>query len=330
MVYIAVAGGSGMVGQEIIDALVAKGKHQIVLLSRKDAPRETLPDGVKWTKTTYDVAHLVEVLRGVDTVLSFVAGPADPTNKAQEDTQKNLIDAAIQAGVRRFAPSEWASAGFDHMFWYNYKSDIRNYLIEVNKDKKVLEYTLFQPGIFTNYLTYPFKSAKRIQQLGLPFNYHERHAVIVDGHEDAKITLTTVQDLARIVAVAVEHEQEWPRVSGMNGGNLTIRQVIELGEKVRGGPFTVEKLKAEDVKAGVLKTSRVSKATHPSIPEEEREAAAPVLMAGILMGFSSGVFEVSDEWNRLLPDYKFTQPEDFLTKAWAEIDAGATEVSIEV
>jgi hypothetical protein len=26
---------------------------------------------------------------------------------------------------------------------------------------------------------------------------------------------------------------------------------------------------------------------------------------------------VSDEWNRLLPDYRFTDAEDFLSKHWA-------------
>jgi hypothetical protein len=35
--------------------------------------------------------------------LSFIQLLADPENMAQ----KNLIDAAIVAGVKRFAPSEW-------------------------------------------------------------------------------------------------------------------------------------------------------------------------------------------------------------------------------
>jgi hypothetical protein len=46
---------------------------------------------------------LVEALRGIHTVLSFIQLLADRQNTAQ----KNLIDAAIAAGVKRFAPSEW-------------------------------------------------------------------------------------------------------------------------------------------------------------------------------------------------------------------------------
>lgn len=41
---------------------------------------------------------------GIDTVLSFLAIP-DPSSMIR--LQKNMIDAAIEAGVRRFAPSEW-------------------------------------------------------------------------------------------------------------------------------------------------------------------------------------------------------------------------------
>jgi hypothetical protein len=42
-------------------------------------------------------------LDGVHTVLSFIVVHLDENAAAQ----KALIDAAIQAGVKRFAPSEW-------------------------------------------------------------------------------------------------------------------------------------------------------------------------------------------------------------------------------
>ena len=47
----------------------------------------------------------MEILRGVHTVLSFIVTALDPGNVSQ----KNLIDAAIRVGVKRFAPSEWAT-----------------------------------------------------------------------------------------------------------------------------------------------------------------------------------------------------------------------------
>lgn len=60
--------------------------------------------GVKVVQVNYyDKASLVKNLQGVDTVLSFIVDHSDLEGIAQ----KNLIDASIAAGVRRFAPSEW-------------------------------------------------------------------------------------------------------------------------------------------------------------------------------------------------------------------------------
>lgn len=38
-------------------------------------------------------------------MLSFIATQEDPASTVQ----KNLIDAAVEAGVKRFAPSEWST-----------------------------------------------------------------------------------------------------------------------------------------------------------------------------------------------------------------------------
>ncbi|KAI8238394.1 hypothetical protein K4K54_000007 [Colletotrichum sp. SAR 10_86] len=326
MVKIAIVGGSSNVGSEVHDALVARGKHEIILLSRKDAPAQKLAPGVQWVKTDYEVDHLTKILGGVETVLSFVSGPADPTNTSQSDTQKNLIDACIQAGVKRFAPSEWATSKFDHLFWYSFKQVTRDYLAEVNKEKKVLEYCLFQPGLFTNYLTYPFSSSKHVTQLETPVDFKQCRALVVDGGEDVPLTFTTAQDLARVVALAVEYEGEWPLVGGIKGAEITVRQLIALGEKVRGKPFAIEKLKKEDLEASKVTSSWTLEVKHPSIPPETRKAVAASLLSGILLGFSAGCFNTSSEWNQLLPDFKFTQPEEFLSQAWKSIEAGENVV----
>ncbi|KAH7187209.1 hypothetical protein DER44DRAFT_834230 [Fusarium oxysporum] len=135
MVKIAIAGGAGNVGQEVLDALMARKKHEIIILSRKDAPEIEIAAGVKWFKTKYDnVEELTKILEGVHTVLSFMSvAPGDTAAGPQE----KLIDAAVRAGVKRFAPSEWASSNLDYFPWYDFKRSAREYLAELNKDKKV-------------------------------------------------------------------------------------------------------------------------------------------------------------------------------------------------
>ena len=43
-----------------------------------------------------------------------------------------------------------------------------------------------------------------------------------------------MQDLAKIVARAVEYEGEWPQIGGINGAELSMGEVIAIGERIRG------------------------------------------------------------------------------------------------
>ncbi|KAF4943578.1 hypothetical protein FGADI_13311 [Fusarium gaditjirri] len=323
MVKIAIAGGAGNVGQEVLDALISRNKHEIILLSRKDAPDTEIAPGVKWFRTKYDnVEELTEILEGVHTVLSFMSvAPGDTATGPQE----KLIDAAVRAGVKRFAPSEWASSKLDYFPWYDFKRSAREYLKEINKDKKVIEYTLFQFGLFTNYMTYPYKSSKHVNLFETPVNFHGCRALLVDDGE-AVITLTTAQDAARVTALAVEHEGEWPLVSGIEGTDMTMNELVALGEKIRGQKFKVEYLKSEDLEAGIVKASWLPLPEHQSIPVEMREKIAADMIRCLLLGFKHGAMKVSDEWNKILPEFEFTQPEEFLTEAWAAIGEGAKSV----
>ncbi|KAF5664458.1 2-hydroxyisoflavone reductase [Fusarium heterosporum] len=323
MVKIAIAGGAGNVGQEVIDALLARNKHEILILSRKDAPENEIASEVTWAKTNYqDIDELAKVLEGVHTVLSFMSvGPEGTKGRPQE----NLIDASVKAGVKRFAPSEWASSKVDHFPWYDFKRAAREYLAEINKGKKVIEYTLFHFGLFTNYMTFPYKSSKHVTLFETPINFNDCRGLLVDDGE-AVLSLITAQDAAKVTALAVEHEGEWPLVSGIKGANITMNELVALGEKIRGKTFKVDYLKSEDLEANVIKASYLPMPDHPSIPVEIRKSYAATIIRGLLLGFKDGAMQVSDEWNKLLPDYKFTQPEEFLTKAWEAIDAGQESI----
>ncbi|KAH7004302.1 hypothetical protein EDB82DRAFT_486502 [Fusarium venenatum] len=323
MVKVAIAGGAGNVGREVLDALLARNRHEIILLSRKDAPETPIAPGVKWFKTDYqNVDELAKLLEGVHTVLSFMSISPGETGAG---AQKPLIDAAIRAGAKRFAPSEWAASKLDHLPWYGFKRATREYLAEINKDNKVIEYTLFQYGLFTNYMTYPYMSSKHISMFETPVNFNDCRALLVDDGE-AVISLITAQDAAKVTALAVEYEGEWPIISGIKGADITLNDLVVLGEKIRGKPFTVVKLKSKDLLAGEVKAPWLPLPEHPSIPVAVRKEFAANMVKGILLGFQDGAFQVSDEWNKLLPDFKFTQPDEFLIKAWAGIDAGEKSV----
>jgi saccharopine dehydrogenase-like NADP-dependent oxidoreductase len=90
------------VATEILRACIASGNHDITIFSRS-APKETTP-GVSSLQVDYsDRGSLTETLKGFDVCLSFMVVHLDKDCVAQ----KNLIHACIDAGVQRFAPSEW-------------------------------------------------------------------------------------------------------------------------------------------------------------------------------------------------------------------------------
>ncbi|KAF2721841.1 NAD(P)-binding protein [Polychaeton citri CBS 116435] len=334
MVKITIAGGSGEVAREVIDALLAANKHDITVLSR--SPRNDGITGLTWRKVDYDnKSDLVDALQGTHTVLSFIQLLSDPENKAQ----KNLIDAAIVANVKRFAPSGWGSAGTVDMPWWAGKDGVRKYLKEVNEKEKVrlililgplsctyrdlipqlLEYTLFQPGLFLDYLAFPYKTVKYVTPLKTMLDFQNRRAIVVNGQADKTVmTLTTVHDLATVVARAVDYSGEWPVVGGISGNKVTIPQILEIGHQVRGRPFVVDVVELKDLEDRKLNTSWSLQIRHPSFTAEQAEEALRTVLIGTLMSSVKGAWDVSDEFNQLLPEFKFTQIEEFLAKVWKE------------
>jgi hypothetical protein len=90
---------SGNLGPSIVQALLSSN-FTVTALTRADS-KSTLPAGVHVAKVDYaDHNSLVAALRGQDAVVSSIATPALLQQKA-------IIEAAAEAGVKRFIPSEF-------------------------------------------------------------------------------------------------------------------------------------------------------------------------------------------------------------------------------
>jgi hypothetical protein len=93
-----------------------------------------------------------------------------------------------------------------------------------------------------DYLAFPYKTAIYLTPLNTMIDFQSRRAIVVEGH-DAIITLTTVQDLAAVVARAVDYDGEWPMIGGISGNRVPVSRILEIGEKVRGLPHLIRKRK---------------------------------------------------------------------------------------
>ena len=254
---------------------------------------------------------LTEALKGYDVCLSFLVVHHDTDCIAQ----KNLIHACIDAGVKRFSPSEWSIKNGSGAPPYANKDTIAEYLLEINKDKKVLEYSLFQPSIFMDYFAHPNPLSPNLMTWPFFIDYEKRRAIILDDGNQ-RIALTAISDISSIVALALEDPNPWPAVGGMCGARTTLNEVLALGKKLRGGEWSIEYVKGEDIQNGVLHASWVPLLTHPTIPLEAREAFSTQFVIMFFQGILNGSWDVSNEWNERFPDYKFSGLEEYLTKAW--------------
>ncbi len=102
-----VAGATGNLGGKVIESLIAKGAT-VGALVRNESNHDTIMNlkakGVNIYKVNMtDKSEIAKNLINVDCVVSALAG----LKEVILDTQKDLLDASILAGVPRFIPSDF-------------------------------------------------------------------------------------------------------------------------------------------------------------------------------------------------------------------------------
>lgn len=183
---------------------------------------------------------------------------------------------------------------------------------------KVLEYSRFQVGNWIDYISHPHPLSKHVATLDFLYNFTEGTAIAVEESQDKEITFTSTPDIAKVVVRAVDYEGEWPVIGGISGDRVTPRNILEIGEKIYGKPLDVVWLSIKDLEAGELKTDKLPSLDMPSIPKDQAEAFARAGLMGALKACHRGLWTVSDEWNKLLPDLGFAKVEDTLLTVWGK------------
>jgi NmrA-like family len=81
---------------------MASRLFNLSILTRPTTPQTSFPPNIPIRVSDYSPASLAAAFAGQDAVLSLIAGSA-----VLEQTK--MIDAAVQAGVKRFVVSEWGA-----------------------------------------------------------------------------------------------------------------------------------------------------------------------------------------------------------------------------
>lgn len=206
------------------------------------------------------------------------------------------------------------------MPFYQYKHAPREQLEQLAQTHD-FQYSLFQPGLFLEYLGAPYKTTAHLDPLMTVFDFAGRRAMVVEGHEDAVLTLTSVRDVAAAVLCMVDLPDEviWPRIGGICGNRLSVREIVDMGESIFGRPLTVTKLQKADLEKGQLNSPWGLRLTHKSVAPDQVEEMLKQVAIGTLLSFAKGAWSTTDEVNKLLPgEFHFTNAEEFLANIWGQ------------
>ncbi|KAM0513262.1 hypothetical protein ACHAPE_008112 [Trichoderma viride] len=228
MVTVAIAGGNSTIASNIINAILASKKHQLVVLSRSAQP-DLETKGAVVRVVDYDShEQLTKALGGVHTVLSCIwsHGPTIATS------QLALLEAAKEAKVKRFVPSEWGVPAYDKVGYYQAKKSVWEAV-----KKSGLEYTRFINGLWLNIWAADApreEAVGRSGYLGPPFIIDIKAGnASIPGDGSRQVAVTDMRDIGKYVTAALDFEK-WDEDSIIVGEKISVNEFVEKVERVTG------------------------------------------------------------------------------------------------
>jgi hypothetical protein len=240
---ILVAGGTGDLGNRIIKALLKRNANVIAVVrlssdEAKIAEMESM--GVKVMKVDMsNVAELTQACMGVSCVVSALAG----LREAIVDGQSVLLEAAVEAGVPRFIPSDYSSD-----FTQIAEGENRNFDLRKEFHKKLdvapIASTSIMNGAFTDILAY-----------NTPFYNLKENCVGYWGNDpDFYVDFTTKDDTANFTAAAAL-DSTTPKILRIASFQISPNELVEMATEIKKTEFklipmgSLEELSAYNKKA---------------------------------------------------------------------------------
>jgi len=237
---IVVVGATGHVGAFIVQALLEDKAHftSITALTQTDANDAKFSDlktkGVKVIQTNFeDHAALVHALKGADAVVSAVG-------VIHIKSQNNILEAAVEAGVKRFIPSDFAHDPRNPTF--------RNHPLMADKlvVTKRLEELAHQGKITYTSVSTGFFAEMVIKAGYLGFDLQKHEALLLDNGRHL-VVFTSMIDIGRFTAATLRHpETSANKELCFNSFVSTTFGLLQAFERATGKKFTVKHSTTEE------------------------------------------------------------------------------------
>ncbi|KAL7939269.1 NAD(P)-binding protein [Trichoderma chlorosporum] len=294
MVTVAVAGGGSAIAGNIIDAILATKKHQLVVLTR--SPRPELEKQGAIVKVVDYESHeqLTKALQGVHTVLSCIWTYGPPVGTLQ----LALLEAAKDAKVKRFVPSEWSITAYDEVAYYKPKEAVWEAV-----KKSGLEYTRIIPGIWTNVWAPGAPRNEAIARAGYqgpPFLIDIINGeALIPGDGSAIVSGTDMRDVGKYTAAVLDFEK-WDEDSVIVGDKFTFNELVAKIEKVTGKTLKKTFLSLETINAVI--------AGNPD--------PATLMIHEFAKIIAEGQYDLTPNLNQRVPEIVPIKIDEFLAEHW--------------
>ncbi|KAH7066901.1 isoflavone reductase family protein [Paraphoma chrysanthemicola] len=228
-----IIGAGGALGTLILNELL-NSPYKVSVLSRKESSA-TFQDGVKVFKADYkDISAVKAAMEGQDVVISNVHGIA-------AGDQKIFVDAALEAGVKRFFPSEYGPyTRHGKMSEINpYTGPHKAALVDYLRSKEgFISWTAVICGGFFEWA------------MGNGFNgfdFETKTVGLIDGGTSA-FASTKMTTIAKAIRSSIDHAEETKnQYVFIASFHHSQREILDVIEKLAGQKWTIEHLKSEDV-----------------------------------------------------------------------------------
>ncbi|KAM0431540.1 hypothetical protein ACHAQK_010165 [Fusarium lateritium] len=308
MTKVAIAGGSGVVGQSLVDILASQSKHEGIILTRKTSSVDLgLPSFV----VNYDdITSLIKFLEEhkVETIISAFGINATSLSRSQA----NLIKAADASSVtKRFIPSSFA---------IRYPRDgpeilppLQSYFDSLQMLRtSSLEWTVIHNGTFLDYF-FPSSGIKTHYNHGTVVVDMLNNAAGIPGTGDEPMVFTYTYDVAKFVVAALDLEA-WPEELRIIGTKLTFNELVKLGEKARGENFTVAYDDLEKLRRFEITELPGHQKDYSKFPKEVLLPFLSIFQRWMAEGY--GDLEYKGSLNEMFPDIKMLTAQELMQSYW--------------
>ena len=226
-------GGAGDLGKHILSALLADSSFNVTVLSRINS-KSVFPSNVKVIKVDYkDNNAIKKALTGQDIVISAVGG-----SDFNDNFDHTLIEAAIEAGVKWFIPSEF-TADISHPQFGSipFKAPLVETIELLKKHQSRIAHTFITAGAFLDW---------GLDNGILGFDIPNHTATLYDEGKYS-IAATTLPSIGKAVVAIIHHpELTLNKRIYIADTSFTGQEALALFEKYTGKKWTVKHISTED------------------------------------------------------------------------------------